>query len=70
MPSQDVRKFTPVSYRTSALWGCCPAFTPHLQLITPSRAFGTANHVQSLDDFYSQLLQFSVPTVVLKLAKK
>ena len=20
----DVRKFTPVSYRTSALWGCCP----------------------------------------------
>ena len=24
MPSQDVRKFTPVSYRTSALLGRCP----------------------------------------------
>ena len=32
MPSQDVWKFTPVSYRTSALWGRCPALTPLLQL--------------------------------------
>ena len=26
MPSQDVWKFTLVSYRTSALWGHCPEF--------------------------------------------
>ena len=32
MPSQDIWKFTPVSYRTSALWGRCPALTPLLQL--------------------------------------
>ena len=53
----DVRKFTPVSYRTSALWGRCPAVTPLLQLITPSRASGTADHVRSLDDllYISQL---------------
>ena len=51
VPSQDVWKFTPVSYRTSALWGRCPALTPLLQLITPSRALGTADHVRSLDDF-------------------
>ena len=50
MPSQDVWKFTPVSYRTSALWGRCPALTPLLQLITASRASGTADHVRSLDD--------------------
>ena len=50
MPSQDVWKFTPVSYRTSALWGRCPALTPLLQLITLSRASGTADHVRSLDD--------------------
>ena len=49
-PSQDVWKFTPVSYRTSALWGRCPALTPLLQLITPSRASGTADHVRSLVD--------------------
>ena len=57
MPSnvapQDVWKFTPVSYRTSALWGRCPALTLLLQLITPSRASGTADHVQSLDDLLS-----------------
>ena len=53
MPSQDVRKFTPVSYRTSALWGRCPALTLLLQLIIPSRASGTADHVQSLDDLFS-----------------
>ena len=47
MPSQDVWKFTPVS-----LWGRCPALTPLLQLITPSRASGTADHVQSLDDLF------------------
>ena len=47
----DVWKFTPVSYRTSTLWGRCPALTPLLQLITPSRALGPADHVQSLDDF-------------------
>ena len=50
MPSQGLWKFTPVSYRTLALWGCCPALTPILQLITPSRASGTADHVRSLDD--------------------
>ena len=52
MPSQDVWKFTPVSYRTSALLGCCPALTPLLQLIIPSRASGTADHVRSLDDLF------------------
>ena len=41
MSSQDVRKFTLVSYRTSALWGRCPALTPLPQLITPSRAPGS-----------------------------
>ena len=50
MPSQDVWKYTPVSYRTSALRGRCPALTPLLQLITPSRTSGTADHVRSLDD--------------------
>ena len=53
MPSQDVWKFTPVSYRTSALWGRCPTLTAFLQLITPSRASGTADHVRSLDDLLS-----------------
>ena len=52
MPSQDVRKFTPVSCRTSALWGRCPALTPLLQLITQSRASGTADHVRCLDDLF------------------
>ena len=32
------------------LWGRCPAPTQLLQLITPSRASGTADHVRSLDD--------------------
>ena len=32
MPSQDVWKFTPVSYRTSVLWGRCPTLIPLLQL--------------------------------------
>ena len=41
MHPQDVWKFTPVSYRTSALWGRCPTLTPLPQLITPSRAPGT-----------------------------
>ena len=50
VPSQDIWKFTPVSYRTAALWGRCPALTPLLQLITPSRASGTADHVRCLDD--------------------
>ena len=49
-PSQDVWKFTPVSYRTSALWGRCPALTPLLHLITATRATGTADHARSLDD--------------------
>ena len=49
-PSQDVWKFTTVSYRTSALWGRCPALTPLLHWITPSRASGTADHVRSLDN--------------------
>ena len=39
-----------MSYRTSVLWGRCPALTQLLQLITPSRASGTADHVRSLDD--------------------
>ena len=39
-----------VCYWTSALWGRCPALTPLLQLITPSRASGTADHVRCLDD--------------------
>ena len=47
-----VSKFTPVFYRTSALWGRCPALTPLLQPITPSRASGTTDHVRSLDDFF------------------
>ena len=38
-------------YRTLALWGRCPALTPLLHLITPSRASGTADHVQSFDDW-------------------
>ena len=59
MPSQDVWKFTPVSYRTSALWGRCPALTPIFQLITPSRASGTADHVRSLDDLFSLHVSFS-----------
>ena len=48
MPSEDIRKFTPVSYRTSAFWSCYPAPTPLLQQITPSRAWGTADHTRSL----------------------
>ena len=32
------------------LWGRCPALSPLLHLITPSRASGTADHVRSLDD--------------------
>ena len=52
MPSQGVWNFTPVSYRTSALWGRCPALPSLLQLITPSRASGTADHVRSLDDLF------------------
>ena len=42
----DVRKFTPVSYRTSVLWGRYPALLQLFQLITPSRASGTADHVR------------------------
>ena len=66
MPSQDIRKFTPVSYRISALWGRCPALTPPLQLITPSRESGTADHVQSLDD----LLLFALILYVHMLQEK
>ena len=50
MPSQDNWKFTPVSDRTLAVWGRCPALTLIFQLITPSRASGTAAHVRSFDD--------------------
>ena len=32
------------------LRGRCPALTSLFQLITPSRALGTADHVRSLDD--------------------
>ena len=52
MPPQDVWEFTPVSYRTSALWGRCPALTLLLQLITTSKASGSADHVRSLDDLF------------------
>ena len=63
MPPQDVWKFPPVFYRTSALWGRCPALTPPSYWINPSRASGTADHVRSLDDlFVSQLLLTSKPT--------
>ena len=54
--SQDVRKFTSVSYRTSALWGRYPALTPLLQLITPSGTSGTADHVRSLDDLFFHVI--------------
>ena len=48
---KDVRNFCPcVLYRTSVLWGRCPALTLLHQLIAPSRVLGTADHVQSLDD--------------------
>ena len=62
MPSQDIWKFTPMSYRTSALWGRCPAPTPLLQLelITPSRASGTADHVRSLDDLLCMFVEKDV----------
>ena len=43
------RKFIPVCYRTLALWGRSRALTPLFQLITPSRASGTADNEQSLD---------------------
>ena len=45
-----MRKFTPVSYRTLALLGCCPALTLFFQLFSPSRASGIADHLRSLDD--------------------
>ena len=32
--TNGVWKFTPLSYRTSALWGRCPALTPLLHWIT------------------------------------
>ena len=44
MPSQDVWKLT-------------PALTPNLQLITPSRASGTADHVRSLDDLLVSVIE-------------
>ena len=37
-------------YRTSALWGRCPAPSPQPRQNCPSRATGTADHVRSLDD--------------------
>ena len=46
-------------YRTSAFWGRCPACTPPLQLITSSRASGTADHVRSLDNQFFFSLAFS-----------
>ena len=44
MPSQDVWKFT-------------PALTPIFQLIIPSRALGTADHVRSLDHLLRGILK-------------
>ena len=52
----DVRKFPPVSYKTLALWGHCPAVTPLLQLITTSRPLGTADHVQTLGELLAVYL--------------
>ena len=60
MLSQHIWKFTPVSYRTSALWGRCPALTPLHHWITPSRASGTADHVRSLDEYFSLLTSKSL----------
>ena len=59
LPSQDVWKFTPVSYKSSSLWGRCPALTPLLQVIAPSGASGTADHAQSLDDLLSLYFSFN-----------
>ena len=42
----------PVSYRTLAFWGCCPALTPLLNLITWSRALDTTDQVRSLDNLF------------------
>merc|ERR1712074_523722 len=39
-----------ISLRTLALWGCCPALTSLLFLITLCRALGPVDHVQSLED--------------------
>ena len=73
-----IRKFTPVSYRTLALWGRCPAFTQLLQLIISSRASSTADHVRSLDDFFFSFLFFfffflfffCLATIVLDVIKR
>ena len=51
----DIRIFTPLSYRTLVLRGRCPALPPLLQLITPSIASVTADHVRSLDDLFVYL---------------
>ena len=51
-----MRKLTPVSYRTLALLGCCPALTLFFQLFPPSRVSGIAEHVQSLDDLFDLFL--------------
>ena len=45
VPSLGVWKFTPMFYRTSALWGPCPTLIPLLHWIIPSGASGTADHV-------------------------
>ena len=52
MPSQDIWKFTPVSYRTLARWGRCPTFTLFFHLITLSKALVTADHVRALADLF------------------
>ena len=66
----DIWKFTPVSYRTSALWGRCPALTPLLHLVTPSRASGTADHKRSLDDWFLHIYIDSMITSDFILANK
>ena len=50
-----------MTYRTSAFWGRCPALSPLLQLITSSRASGTADHVRSLDDLFKFIKNFAMP---------
>ena len=52
MPTQDIRKFT--------LCSRCPALTQLLQLITPSMASGTADHLRSLDDLFFHVEFFVV----------
>ena len=48
------------SLKTLGISPLCYTVTPHLQLITPSRASGTADQVRSLDNLFSLFL-FDLP---------